>query len=109
MKKTHNNVQKNYSDRENVLAVIGIAIAALTFVGSWLMPSTRLFLAAPAQPPPVDVKLPSEAVPGIAEKSWCVAMRNHWQFRRDEWGEDNQTIRALMEEYNCGYWGIVLP
>lgn len=60
---------------------------------------------------PIDiVPSPSSSRPfGAATKSWCLGQKDQWQFRKDKFGRDDQSIKASMEEADCGYWGITVP
>lgn len=43
---------------------------------------------------------------GAASKSWCLGMKQQWQFRQEHFQENDESIKAAMEEKDCEYWGI---
>lgn len=43
---------------------------------------------------------------GTASKSWCLGMKQQWQFRQQHFQQNDESIKVAMEEKDCGYWGI---
>jgi hypothetical protein len=33
-------------------------------------------------------------------------MKQQWQFRQEHFQQKDESIKAVMEEKDCGYWGI---
>ncbi|MBU7586431.1 MAG: caspase family protein [Nostoc sp. TH1S01] len=52
---------------------------------------------------------PSQVPSGTARKSFCLQLKKSWEFFKKTSGEDNESIRASMQENNCSYWNIYLP
>lgn len=44
-----------------------------------------------------------------ASKSWCLGMKQQWQFRYNHFGINDEAIRASLEENNCAHWGVKVP
>lgn len=52
---------------------------------------------------------PSKPPRETAKKSFCLSLKSTWEFKKNNFGEDDESIRASMDEHNCSYWNIRLP
>lgn len=43
---------------------------------------------------------------GAASKSWCLGMKGQWKFRQEHFQTNDESIKAAMEEKDCGYWDV---
>lgn len=46
---------------------------------------------------------------GAADKSWCLAKKESWEFGKEHFGKDDESTRESMKEADCDYWGITVP